>query len=104
MVLTVGQMTAFFEDNDQMGIPNATRVQMQAKGITTPDDLVDFHKDELRQLAENLRKPPGRIQNPDPGVAEGATIPTLGFTFGAMSQMKLLVAANAVRYYDTTGR
>ena len=104
MVLTAGQTTAFFEDNDQMGIPNATRVQMQAEGITTPDDLVDFHKDELRQLAENLRKPPGRIQNPDPGAAAGATIPTPGFTFGAMSQMKLLVAANAVRYYDTTGR
>ena len=54
MVLTVAQTTAFFEDNDQMGIPNETVVQFQAEGITTVNDLADFDKDSLQQLADNL--------------------------------------------------
>ena len=44
------------------------------------------------------------MPDPNPGAAEGATIPTPPFVFGAKSQKRLLVACNLVRYYNTVGR
>ena len=61
-------------------------VQMQQEGIQSVADLADFDKDSLQQLADNMRKPGGRIPDPDPDAAEGATIPTPAFTYGAKSQ------------------
>ena len=104
MVLTAAQTTAFFENNDQMGIPHETMVQMQHEGIHTFADLADFDKDSLQQLADHLRIPRGRIPDPNPNVAEGATIPTPAFTYGAMSQKTLAVACNLMRYYQTVRR
>ena len=75
MVLTAAQTTAFFESPDQMGIPHVTMVQMQLEGIQSIADLADFEKDSLQQIADNLRKPGGRVH--------GATIPTPAFTYGA---------------------
>ena len=86
-----------------MGIPHATVVQLQQEGIMSVDDLADFDKDSLQQLADNLRRPGGRVPDPNPGAA-GATIPTPPFVFGAKSQKRLLVACNLVRYYNTVGR
>jgi hypothetical protein len=104
MVLTAAQTTAFFEDAAQMGIPHETVIQLQQEGISTVDDLADFDEDSLKQLADNLRRPGGRVPDPDPGAAPGATIPTPPFVFGAKSQKRLLVACNLVRYYNTVGR
>ena len=104
MVFTAAQTTAFFEQDAQMGLPNATVVELQNEGITTVNDLVDFDKDTIKQVSENLRRPAGRIPDPDPGAAPGATIPTPPFVFGAKSQKRLIVAADAVRYYETVGR
>ena len=50
---------ALFENNDQMGIPHATVMQLQDEGITNPDDLMDFNKDMIKQIADNLRCPAG---------------------------------------------
>ena len=44
----------FFENIDQMGIPHATVMQLQDEGITYPDDLMDFDKDMIKQIADNL--------------------------------------------------
>jgi hypothetical protein len=104
MVLTNGNITFFFENAGQMGIPNATVVQLQAEGIATVDDLGDFYKADLQQVADNLRRPGGRIPDPTPGAVAGATIPTPPFIFGAKSQKRLLAACDIVRYYETTGR
>jgi hypothetical protein len=104
MVLTAAQTTAFFESADQMSIPNATIIQMQNEGIETFDDLINFDKDTLQQVADNLRRPGGRIPDPTPGAAPGATIPTPPFVFGAKFQKRLLAACNIVRYSETTGR
>ena len=59
IVLTAAQMTTFFEHVKQMGIPHATVVQLQSKGIDVVTDLADFDKDSLQQLADNLRYPGG---------------------------------------------
>jgi len=105
MVLTAAQTTSFFEQGAQMGIPNATVVQLRAEGIESLDDLADFDKDSLQQLADNLRRPGGRVPDPNPvAAAAGATIPTPPFVFGAKSQKRLLVACDLVRYYQTVGR
>ena len=104
MVLTAAQTTAFFESPDQMGIPHATMVQMQHEGIQSIADLADFEKDSLQQLPDNLRKPGGRIPDPDPNAPAGATIPMPAFTYGAKSQKRLTVACDLIRYYQTVGR
>ena len=59
MVFTAAQRTAFFENIDQMGIPHATVMQLQGEGIMYPDDLVDFDKDMIKQIADNLQCPAG---------------------------------------------
>ena len=59
MVLTATQMTAFFENADQMGIQHAMVVQLAQEGIQSVDDLTNFNKDALQQLADNLRHPGG---------------------------------------------
>ena len=65
MVLTAAQTTSFFENADQMGVQHATVVQLALEGIQTVDDLADFDKQALQQLADNLRRPGGRVPNPD---------------------------------------
>ena len=104
MALTAAQTTAFFENPDQMGIPHTTMVQMQQEGIQSVADLADFEKQSLQQLADNLRKPGGRIADPDPNAQLGATIPMPAFTYGAKSQKRLTVACDLIRFYQTVGR
>ena len=103
MVITAAQTMAFFENPDQMGIPHTTVVQLQVEGITVIQDLADFDKDTLQQLADNLRKPAGGIPDPNPAGAAGATIPTPSFVFGAKSQHHISVACEIVRYYNAVG-
>ena len=101
MVLTAGQTAAFFEDEDQMAIPHETVLQLQNEGITDIQDLADFDKETLVQVANNLRRPGGRI--PDPAV-RGGMVATPPFVFGAKSQLRLGLAGHLVRYYNTVGR
>eukprot|EP00957_Ditylum_brightwellii_P175485 13360752-Ditylum_brightwellii.AAC.1 len=57
MVLTNAQTTVFFEDNDQMDIPHNTIIHLVNKGISIVDDLEEFQKTEIEQIAANLRRP-----------------------------------------------
>jgi hypothetical protein len=97
-------VTAFFTNADQIGLPQRTVDQLVNEGITLPDDLVDFDKDTIAMVAENLRRPGGREPNPDPNAAPGSTIPTQPYVFSAKSQQRLLAVSNIVRYYQDTGR
>ena len=104
MVLTAGQTTAFLENANQMALPHRTVLQLQHEGILTVGDLQDFDKECLSQIAETLRRPGGRIPDPNIGAVVGTTIPTPPFVFGAKSQMRLRVACDLIRYYITTSR
>ena len=104
MVLTAAQMTLVFENADQMGVQHATVVQLALESIQKDDDLADFDKEALQQLGDNLRRPGGRVPNPDPGAATGSTIPTPAFVFGAKSQKRLGIACELARYYNNVGR
>ena len=85
------------------GVQHAMVVQLAQEGIQSVDNLADFDKEVLQQLADNLRRPGGRVPNPDPGAAIGETIPTPAFVFGAKSQKRLGIACELVRYYNTVG-
>ena len=88
-----------------MGIPHATVVQLIEEGIDEAQDLAEFDRDNLTQVADNhrcadhLHLPRGRIPNPDPAAPAGATIAQLPFSFGAKAQKRLLAACDLVRYY-----
>ena len=101
MVITAAQTMAFFENPNQMGILHVMVIQLQVEGITTIQDLADFYKDTLQQLTENLRKPAGRIPDPNPAAAAGAMIPTPSFALGAKSQHRISVACEIVCYNNT---
>ena len=103
MVLTVAQTTTFFEHANQMGTPHTTVIQLHAKGTEAVADLVDFDKDLLQQLADNLRCPGGQVPDPNPGAPAGATIPTPPFIFGAKSQKRIAITCELVRFYATVG-
>ena len=66
MPLTVAQTNNFFTQDAQMALPQATRNQLIVEGIASVDDLAEFDKDSLQQLADNLRRPAGRV--PDPSI------------------------------------
>jgi hypothetical protein len=105
MVFTAGQTTAFFEHAEQMGIPHATVIQLVVEGINEVQDLAEFDRDALTQVADNLRRPGGRIPNADPAAPAGATIAQEPpFSFGAKAQKRLLAACDLVRYYITVDR
>ena len=89
MVFTAAQTTAFFKAATQMTIPHNTVFQLVTKGINTVDDLADFDKENLQQVATNFRRPPG-----------GA----VAFTFGAKSEKRLLAASILVKFYQAIGR
>ena len=65
MVLTANQVRAFFHADNQMAILVAKIVQLIQEGIEHPDDLQDFDKDSLKDVANNLRDPGVRIPHPD---------------------------------------
>ena len=104
MVLTGNQTTAFFENAGQMGLTPRMRNKLAEEGIISVNDLADFDKDIVIQVAENLRRPGGRVADPDPNANLGVTIPTPPFIFGAKSQLRLNAATELVRYHDTVGR
>ena len=87
-----------------MSIPRATVTQLANEGIVTVEDLEDFDGESIKQIANNLRRPGGRVRDPTPGAARGATIPTPPFVFRSKSQMRLEVATNLICFYKTIGR
>ena len=82
MVLTAVQITNFFTQATQIGVPAATMDRLQQEGIASPVDLKDFDDEALKIVKENLQCPARRIADPNLN-ANGATIPTPAFMFGA---------------------
>ena len=95
-----------------MVILQPTLAQLRNEGITMIDNLGEFDKDTLQQIADNLRRPGGRV--PDPNYVPPDPMPVLSpvvpmvltppFIFGEKSQKHLQVACELVRFYDTIGR
>ena len=103
MVLTNAQITAFFEDRDQMGLSNRTRVYLQGEGITDPADLLEFvEKEAWTQIVETCKRPP---QIPGPGNPPNpALVSQQPFQLPARSLLRLGVASKVVEFYSRIDR
>eukprot|EP00957_Ditylum_brightwellii_P186860 14229334-Ditylum_brightwellii.AAC.1 len=86
------QTKKFFDNTLSMDLQRVTITQLVKEGINKVEDLDDFDKEMLKQVANSLRKWGGMIQNLDPGAAAGSIIPQAPFAFGPKSQKRLLVA------------
>ena len=104
MVFTVNQTIAFYEDNDQMSLPQSTRLQLVNEGLEHVHDIFEFDGELIKGIADNLRRAWGRLPNPDQNADPGDMIPTPLFSFGAKSQMRLKAATMILRYYETVER
>ena len=76
MVITAAQMTTFFSEPGKMALPAANRIAITQEGLEDLSDLVEFDERSLKQNSDNRRRPGGRVPDPDPNAAAGATIPT----------------------------
>ena len=88
MPWTANQISSFFENNDQMGIPNRTLTAMRNEGITTIDDLAEFEDDDFKTMVESFRHPP-LIPDPNNAAQQVRQHP---FQLGARSLKRLKVA------------
>ena len=73
--LKVAQETSFFKHQIQMEILHMTILKFLSKGITTPEDWINFNKEPIKDTNERLRRLGERIPNYNPGASVGAATP-----------------------------
>ena len=66
--------------------------------IDDPEELFDFSADDLYNLFESTKKPVGSVDN------KGAYTAAHPMHISAKSKKRIIVAANATRYYTQVGR
>jgi hypothetical protein len=103
MVFTNAQVTAFFENDDQMGIPHDTREQFVLQGIAHPSDLAEFSAEAIDRIAHKLGVST-YVADPAPGALPGALVRMAPFILGEKSVLRLKAASDLVRYYVTCDR
>ena len=57
MVLSANQTTAFWET--ELALPGATRQRLVLEGLADIADLTEIDTENLKQIADNLRRPAG---------------------------------------------
>jgi hypothetical protein len=98
MVLTAGQITSFFEDADQMGLKNRTRIDsLVPEGITTVDELKEWDDDDWDQWASNFKRPDKTADPLNPALL----IATVPYSLSVKSLKRLKTASKLVKYYDS---
>ena len=106
-LFTPAQLTSFWTDADQMNLSTRTRTALAEEGLTEPVDLAEFTKDGLTALFDNLRKPGKITTHPDGQVAtrnNAVIVDQEPFKVPAKSKMRLLIALEAVKYYQMVSR
>ena len=88
----------FFEDANYLGFVTRTVAQLKLEGLESPNDLVDFDKKSLETVCSNLRKP-GKTKG-----RGNVLVDQEPFFVSAKSIMRLTVALEVARYYETVGR
>ena len=74
-----------------------------AEGITTPADLAEFDKEEMVLIFRNLCKPLKVLRAGAAG-GHGELQEVIAYKLLAKSQIRLTIAAQAVRFYEDTDR
>ena len=87
----------FWTDSAYMNCNTRTVAVFKKEGITNPEDLFDLDEDDLDNLFHSMRKPVGTIV---------ASVNTDGnpMHVSTTSKKRIIVAANATRYYTQVGR
>ena len=108
MVLTGSETALLFEASNQMYIPDVTVIQLVNEGISEVINSIDFDKDTLQQIANNILRPWGMVPDPNyifpvpfpkpPPLVP--TIPTPTFIFGTKPQKCLIIACYMIRLYE----
>ena len=116
MVFNAAQNTAFFTGPTQMALSEETRLALENEGIVMVADVAEFDDDGYKLIQENLRRPGGRIQDPQAvadaaaAVAAGNAAPPIpminapGVPFSAKSHHRLMNTAKLIRFYVATNR
>ena len=65
MVFTVNQTIDFYEDNNQISLHQAMRLQLVNEVLRHVHDLLEFDGELIKGIANNLHRPGGRITNPE---------------------------------------
>jgi hypothetical protein len=87
MVLTAAQTAAFFQEQHKRAYPIRPSYRCKLKASPT----FRTWQTSTRNPFNNLRRPGGRVPDPNSNAAPGTTIPAPAFVFGAESQKRLLV-------------
>eukprot|EP00957_Ditylum_brightwellii_P053781 4073760-Ditylum_brightwellii.AAC.1 len=82
--LTKDQTTFFFTNAKHLEVTKGTLAQLGHEGIKKVEDLTEFSKDNWKQVAENLKRPGGRMKNPDKEHSNNnpSMIPQTPYPFG----------------------
>ena len=98
MVITAAQQVFFFEDSDQMGLSNRTRIlSLIFEVIVAVDDLDDWDDDDWDHWKSNCKKP-DRVQDTN-NVAN--IISQVPFKIRVKYLKRLKIASKLIRYYDS---
>jgi hypothetical protein len=97
-------LTLFFEDVNNMGLSNCTRLQLAHKGITVPDDFKEFDKEGLSAIFLNLYKPPKVPMAGTAAIAVRQLHKIPAFEVSAKSKMRLKGAMLIAKFYNDVGR
>ena len=82
---------------ENMHISQRTVDSFKIKGINDPEDLSDFSADNLYNLFKSMKKPVGSVDD------KGAYMEAHPMHISAKSKKRIIVAANATRYYTQVG-
>ena len=100
MPFTAAALTAFWTNDDQMGLIARTRTQMASEGLKVPADFEDFaEKEDLNALFKLLLKPAKTA-----GTTAGTLIEVASYAIPAKSQIRIDGARKMVLYYNLIGR
>eukprot|EP00957_Ditylum_brightwellii_P131125 10001325-Ditylum_brightwellii.AAC.1 len=93
--LNKDKTTFFFTNAKQMEVTKETLTQLGHEGIKKVEDLVEFSKDNWKQVMENLKRLGGRMKNPDKehGNNNPSMIPQTPYFFGVRTQKRLQEAS-----------
>ena len=94
------QTTAFFTEDDQIGLSIRSYNFILDEGFGTIESLYDMSDDVLQTIIENARRPPAIA---DPANAN-QQVAQLAFPFSATSIHRLKVAHRCIKYYALIGR
>ena len=87
----------FGTDSEYMHCNTRTVAGFKKEGINNPEDLFDLDKDDLDNLCQSMMKPVGTI-------VASVYIEGNPMNVSTTSKKRIIVAANATRYYTQVGR